>query len=102
MFFSHRPKYNFIQELDEDLKCAICSNVAEDPIQHVTCGKLFCKDCLGKHGNDKPCPHCKTEGAIFYPDTRSKCCFVCTSYGYNSQSTPKTLARSIQKMQVKP
>ena len=65
-------KCNFIQEPDEDLRCAVCSHVAEDPIQHVDCGKLFCKRCLEKHGDDSTCPECKTEGKTFFPDTKSK------------------------------
>jgi late competence protein required for DNA uptake (superfamily II DNA/RNA helicase) len=67
----YRPKYNFVQEPEDDLKCIICSNVAEDPMQHVKCGKLFCKECLENEGRDQPCPSCKMD-AEFYPDTRSE------------------------------
>ena len=30
--------------------CAICLDVAEDPLQHGKCGKLFCKECLERYG----------------------------------------------------
>lgn len=65
-------EYNYISEPDPGLQCPICLDVAKDPLQHEECGKLFCKECMEKHGNDKPCPHCKTEGSMFYQDKKSK------------------------------
>ena len=62
----------FVSEILEDLKCSICLDVAEDPVQHEECGKLFCKECIEKYGRDKPCPNCKVVGAKFYGDRRSK------------------------------
>ena len=40
----------FVGEPEDDLKCLICLSVAQDPLQHEKCGKLFCKNCLEKHG----------------------------------------------------
>ena len=62
----------FIAELDDDLKCLICLEVARDPLQHEACGKLFCKECLEKYGKDKPCPHCRAQQSHYYEDKRSK------------------------------
>lgn len=59
-----------INKPDDELKCAICLGVAQDPQQHGECGKLFCKKCIERHGKDKPCPHCKTQGGTFFPDKR--------------------------------
>ena len=50
----------------EDLTCAICSAVATDPMKHEACQKLFCRECLEKHGEDKPCAYCKIEGSMYY------------------------------------
>lgn len=65
-------QYHFINEPDDDLKCVICLDVARDPLQHVECGKLFCKQCLDRHGKDRPCANCRTEGSMYYPDKKSE------------------------------
>ena len=65
-------EYKFIAELDDDLKCLICLGVARDPLQHVKCGKLFCKECLEKFGKDKPCPNCRVQHYDYYEDIRGK------------------------------
>ena len=49
-------KYCFVGEPEDGLKCLICLEVAEEPRQHEKCGRLFCKECLDRHGKDKPCP----------------------------------------------
>ena len=66
-----RYEYNFVSEPDDALKCLICLDVARDPMQHGECGKLFCKECLEKHGKDRPCPNCKTQSE-YYRDNKSK------------------------------
>ena len=63
-------KYNLIAELEGALQCVICLDVAEDPRQHETCGRLLCKECLEKHG-DKPCPNCRREHPQYFEDNRS-------------------------------
>ena len=65
-----RCEYKFISEPDDELKCLICLEVARDPLQHEACGKLFCKDCLEKHGKDKPCPNCRKGQSHYYVDRR--------------------------------
>jgi hypothetical protein len=64
--------YTFLSEPDAELKCVICLDVAKDPFQHEECGKLLCEKCLKTHGRDKPCPQCRTDGARYYKDNRSK------------------------------
>ena len=32
----------YVNEPDDDLKCAICLDVVQDPLQHQECEKLFC------------------------------------------------------------
>ena len=66
-------KYNFVSEPDDALKCLICLEIAEDPWQHGKCGRLFCKECLDRHGYTKPCPNCRAEQPQYFEDNRSKC-----------------------------
>jgi hypothetical protein len=56
--------FKFVAEVDDALKCLICLEVANDPLQHEGCGKLFCKECLEK-------PNCRGEGN-YYTDIKSK------------------------------
>ena len=64
--------YKFITEPDDDLKCLICKLVAKNLWQHGGCGGLFCKECLDKYGERKPCPCCRMEFPQYFEDTRSK------------------------------
>ena len=65
-------KYQLVAEPDDALKCLICLAVAEDPWQHGKCGRLFCKECLDKHGYTKPCPNCRAEQPQYFEDNKSK------------------------------
>ena len=65
-------KYNLIKDLDDAHKCPICMDVAEEPRQHTTCGRLFCKKCLLQHGKDKPCPMCRVANRQYFPDNKSE------------------------------
>ena len=62
----------FVLKPQISLQCMICSKVAKDPLQHESCGKLFCRLCLEKKGRDKPCHHCGKQGTQFYVDNKSK------------------------------
>ena len=62
--------YKYLVKPTDELKCVICLDVAEDPLQHEKCGKLFCKECLEKYGRKKPCPNCRQEEAYFFDDIR--------------------------------
>ena len=64
--------WTFVGEPEDDLKCLICLSVAQDPLQHEKCGKLFCKNCLEKHGRYKPCPNCRQDEAHYFADIRSE------------------------------
>ena len=68
----HRIPYNFVLEPDSSLKCVICLEVAENPLKHVECGKLFCSECIEKYGEKKRCAYCQIQGSEFFPDRRSK------------------------------
>ena len=66
-------KFRFLSEPDDALKCLICMEVAEEPRQHEKCGRLFCSECLDRHGKDKPCPNCRAEQPQYFEDTRGMC-----------------------------
>ena len=55
-------EYEFIDEIKknlEDLVCPICQEILSDPLI-TSCGHLFCRRCLEKHGRDlKDCPVCR-------------------------------------------
>ena len=64
-------KYQFVSEPDDEYKCLICLEVAEEPWQHGECGRLFCEKCLNKLGRNKPCPNCRG-GPQYFKDARGK------------------------------
>ncbi len=69
---SSTPKtYKFFKEPGDNLKCAICLDLADTPKQHEDCGKLFCSDCIEKNG-DKPCPVCRVKTPVYFLDKRCK------------------------------
>jgi late competence protein required for DNA uptake (superfamily II DNA/RNA helicase) len=61
----------YLKEPEDELKCAVCLKIAQNPMQHEDCGTLFCKECLEQA--NKPCPRCASEGSNYYRDKRSKC-----------------------------
>ena len=36
----------FVDRVDEELMCCICTDVLEDPIQLIPCQHLYCRHCL--------------------------------------------------------
>jgi len=64
--------YKFVTEPSDGLKCLICLEVAKDPVQHETCGRLYCEECIERYGKDQPCPNCRTTGTHYFVDHKSK------------------------------
>ena len=59
----------FVKEPPSRSQCPICLLVPRDPHQTLCCGNAFCKDCITKIKlHKKPCPTCKTEDFLSYPD----------------------------------
>ena len=59
----------FVDKLPNRSQCPICLLVPRDPHQTPCCGNAFCKDCITKIKlHKKPCPTCKTEDFLSYPD----------------------------------
>ena len=48
------------------LKCAICLDIINIPVQAICCGKLFCKACQeSAKKQDVKCPHCRETMNVF-------------------------------------
>ena len=59
----------FVDKSPNRSQCPICLLVLRDPHQTPCCGNAFCKDCIAKIKlHKKPCPTCKTEDFLSYPD----------------------------------
>lgn len=68
-------KYKFISDLQEELKCGICDQAATAPLQHGSCGRIFCKKCLETYVKGKlcpPCPFCFQTYPVFFSDMRGE------------------------------
>ena len=69
--------YIWAEPIPDELVCAICLEVAEDPCQHggeVGCGRVFCRDCITRNLREsRYCPTCREPLAIFQ-DPKSKSC----------------------------
>lgn len=48
-----------IYTLEQNLKCPICLNIAEDPYESTCCGQIFCGKCITSIGLNK-CPICRS------------------------------------------
>ena len=63
---------DFSDEIDKDLKCAVCFYVCKEPHQLTCCGKLLCQSCLKEwKQHSTKCPHCRLDMQHF-PDVKSK------------------------------
>ncbi|KAL9651483.1 hypothetical protein ABK040_001430 [Willaertia magna] len=69
------PSYQYenLNEIDELLKCPICSNPLEEPVMHINCGYTFCNKCIkGK----TVCPFCDDSNLTVYKAARNISLFL--------------------------
>ena len=59
-------KYQFVDQLPDDVFCPICLDLLEEPHQITCCGQHLCKSC-GKR-SPGPCPLCRSKQYHFVPD----------------------------------
>ena len=64
--------YKFLSEPAQELKCVLCLEVTQEPLQHKACRKLVCKECIEARGKSKPCPSCNGRNPRFYLDRESE------------------------------
>ena len=51
--------YELVTEPADNLKCQLCSKLAEKPVQHEACGAIFCEECVkGFEGTTCPNQNC--------------------------------------------
>lgn len=64
--------YSFLHQSSQDLNCAVCKYIAQDPQQTTCdCTQLYCKTCLQEQKNkSKFCPTCNKNLSAF-PDRLS-------------------------------
>ncbi len=77
--------YRFINEPSDALRCQICLEVAREPVQHENCGKLFCQECIEKHGKKRSCPSCQN-GSRYFLDRKSRLTTNCSGHTYRIPS----------------
>ena len=60
--------YTYMNEIDIDaeLKCMICEEPFQVPVNCVSCGQTFCQSCITRWTCEKPsCPSCRCVGNVF-------------------------------------
>ncbi|CAF3039641.1 unnamed protein product [Rotaria socialis] len=61
-------KYVNEDQIDIELKCTICDEPFEAPMNCATCGNTYCKSCILKWlEKQASCPSCRQTGAAFQP-----------------------------------
>ncbi len=53
-----RSLFNYVDEDNEDLTCAICSEAFIDPLTHSSCLNTFCRACVK---DTTKCPYCRND-----------------------------------------
>jgi len=62
--FEKVTKNLFTSPLPSHLKCAICLDVLNEPLQTSCCGESFCSSCIDKQKSEE-CPHCHEKLEMF-------------------------------------
>lgn len=55
--------YDYVEEVDEDSLCSICTNVFQEPTMCKACEKFFCTACIDEWKKTKhdTCPLCRSK-----------------------------------------
>jgi hypothetical protein len=62
--------YTYVNEdqIDVELKCIICHEPFQVPVNCIECGQTFCQECIDKWNQQQSsCPSCRQNGYIFVP-----------------------------------
>ena len=62
--------YTYINEdqIDVELKCTICDDPFQSPMNCKICGNTYCQECIMKWmGQQLSCPSCREMGNLFLP-----------------------------------
>lgn len=59
----------FVDQIPDDLMCALCQDVVRKPLQTKCCGQVYCKVCVNRLPRIVrgmlSCPHCKEKLEVF-------------------------------------
>jgi hypothetical protein len=55
-------EYDYLEEPEEELSCAICTDAFVAPVRIQSCGHVFCAECI-RHSMERSslCPYCRGE-----------------------------------------
>ncbi len=62
--------YTYVNEdqIDFELKCIICNDPFQSPVNCIKCGQTFCQACIDRwYGQQTSCPSCREKGYLFVP-----------------------------------
>ena len=63
-------EYTYLNEddIDSELKCSICNDPFQSPMNCLECGQTFCERCIFLWSKDHPtCPLCRRERSYYGP-----------------------------------
>jgi len=62
--------YTYINEdqIDPELKCMICHEPFQSPVNCINCGQTYCRQCIDTWYKEQlSCPSCRENGYLFIP-----------------------------------
>jgi len=62
--------YTYMNEdqIDDELKCMICTEPFQSPVNCIKCGQTFCQQCIDQWNKQQlSCPSCRENGYLFVP-----------------------------------
>lgn len=55
-------------EIDEELRCHICNDPFQYPVNCIRCGQTYCQNCIDRwYQQQTSCPFCRQNGYLFVP-----------------------------------
>jgi len=58
-----RKIYKLKKKMEDELKCAICLDIAENAVETSCCHHIYCQECLQEYANNQvfsTCPECRS------------------------------------------
>ena len=54
--------------IDDELRCVICNDPFQSPVNCIRCGQTFCTNCIDQwYRQQTSCPFCREKGYLFVP-----------------------------------
>lgn len=97
------------ENIEDDMRCAICYSIFSNPFSVVPCGHNFCRDCIGawlEAGHNLSCPTCNARITIPFalpnPSLRNVIEAYCPAIGIDLQRKIKTQKRESLEAYITP